>query len=323
MLLLQHMSKYFKTVTKMISSEYKKDGIDMSLLSFFMCHGMARSDRKRDAGLTTPEDILRFDDIRYGADKKYQVLDIYRPKKEKDRKLLVIVSIHGGAWIYGSKEIYQYYCMSLAQQGFALVNFSYRLAPKHKYPAAVEDINSVFNWIIANRDTYGLDTDNLFAVGDSAGAHLLAVYACVLTNPDYGKYYAFKPDKEVKLRAIALNCGKYVIDQHFEEDAELEKLLLDILPEKGTDRERYQVTPTHFITSHFPPAYLMTAEGDFLKNQAPLMKERFDACGVPYVYKIYGDKNNPLEHVFHCNIRLEAAQICNEEECGFFRGYII
>lgn len=53
----------------------------------------------------------------------------------------VIVSVHGGGWGYGDKERYQYYCMSLAQQGFAVVNFSYRLASKYKFPAPLEDTN--------------------------------------------------------------------------------------------------------------------------------------------------------------------------------------
>ena len=295
----------------------------MSLASFFLGRNFNYHDKKRDLGQTTPEDIERVDNIRYGADRKYQKLDVYRPKDKKGRKLPVIVSVHGGAWVYGTKEVYQYYCMSLAQQGFAVVNFSYRLAPKHKYPAALVDINSVFNWIIANANTYDLDTNNLFAVGDSAGAHLLAVYACILTNEDYRKTYDFSPAPEVTLNAIALNCGKYVIDQHFEEDSNLEKLARDIFPGGGTPEELAHATPAHFVTEKFPPTYLMTAQGDFLKKQAPFMKERFEEHGVDYVYKIYGDEKNPLAHVFHCDMRLKEAGICNERECGFFRKYLV
>lgn len=291
----------------------------MSLLSYSICRGIARSDRKRDAGLTTPKDVERFDDIRYSADKKYQVLDVYRPKKEKGKKLPVIVSIHGGGWIYGSKEVYQFYCMSLAQNGFAVVNFSYRLAPKYKFPAAMEDINSVFNWILANADTYGLDTDNLFAVGDSAGAHMLSVYACILTNENYRRKFSFAPAPETKLRAVALNCGKYVMDEPFVEDKNFEKLMREIFPKGGTDEERHDVTPIYFVTEHFPPTYLMTAVDDFLKNEAPRIKERFDTCCVPYEYKIYGDETNMLGHVFHCDMRLKDAKICNDDECRFFR----
>ena len=109
------------------------------------------SDAKRDAGLTTPSDIQRFDNICYGKDPVWQSLDLYRPKSMDEKKLPVIVSVHGGAWVYGTKEVYQFYCMRLAQFGFAVVNFNYRLAPENKFPSSLEDTNLVFQWINANK----------------------------------------------------------------------------------------------------------------------------------------------------------------------------
>ena len=91
-----------------------------------------KGDDIRDAGLTTPEDIIRYDDIVYGEDPKWQSLDVYRPKSAEGKKLPVIVSVHGGGWVYGDKERYQFYCMNLAQRGFAVVNYTYRLAPEYK-----------------------------------------------------------------------------------------------------------------------------------------------------------------------------------------------
>ena len=91
-------------------------------------HSFGSNDNKRDAGQTTPEDVIRFDNILFGNDerlKKWQLLDVYRPKAQGDgqttplKKLPVIVSVHGGAWVYGDKDRYQFYCMRLAQYGFA------------------------------------------------------------------------------------------------------------------------------------------------------------------------------------------------------------
>lgn len=92
------------------------------------CASNKIDDAKRDAGLTTPEDVRRFDNIRYGEHDRH-LLDVYRPK-DADGKL-PIVSIHGGGWVYGDKELMQFYCMSLAEHGFAMVNFSYRIAPEY------------------------------------------------------------------------------------------------------------------------------------------------------------------------------------------------
>ena len=125
----------------------------------------AEGDNKRDAGLKTPENIVRYDDIIYGTESKWQKLDVYRPK-DATGKLPVIVSVHGGGWVYGDKERYQFYCMDLAERGFAVVNFSYRLAPEYKFPASLEDTNFVFTWVLENAETYRLDTEKLFAVGD-------------------------------------------------------------------------------------------------------------------------------------------------------------
>ena len=71
------------------------------------------NDAKRDAGLTTPDDIQRFDDIQYGPDPVENKLDVYRPKNTQG-KIPVIVSVHGGGWVYGDKELYQFYGMTLA-----------------------------------------------------------------------------------------------------------------------------------------------------------------------------------------------------------------
>ena len=187
-------------------------------------HSFGSNDNKRDAGLSTPQDIIRFDNILYGSDeklKKWQLLDVYRQKDRGDgqneplKKLPVIISLHGGAWVYGDKDRYQFYCMRLAQSGFAVINYSYRLAPEAKFPAALEDTEKVFDWMIANAGTYGFDTNNVFVLGDSAGAHLLTLYLSALVNPELAENFPFiKPlaQKNINIRAAALNCGKYSIE---------------------------------------------------------------------------------------------------------------
>ena len=110
----------------------------MSAIADLIRKQFKEGDDIRDAGLTTPAGIKRFDDIAYGPDIDWQVLDVYRPK-DIEGPLPVIVSVHGGGWVYGDKERYQWYCMDLALRGFAVVNFTYRLAPEFKFPASMED----------------------------------------------------------------------------------------------------------------------------------------------------------------------------------------
>ena len=283
-------------------------------------HDFKASDDVRDAGLTTPNDIVRFDDIAYGSASPMQVLDVYRPRKKEGKRLPVIVSIHGGGWVYGDKERYQYYCMSLAQRGFAVVNFSYRLAPEHKYPAPLEDANLVFKWVLDNAEAYGFDAGHVFAVGDSAGGHLLALYSIFCTNPEYAATYPFDPPKGFAPTAVALNCGAYLVDTRGEESTQ--SLMGDLLPNGGTPEELRWISPLEHLTEDFPPAFIMTSNCDFLRDQAPVLARRLIELEVPHLVRVYGTKAAPLYHVFHCNVRLADGMRCNDEECGWFRLFV-
>lgn len=300
----------------------------MSEYSDMIRKAFGDADKKRDAGLKTPADVKRFDNISYGSHPQWNLLDVYRPKKAKG-KLPVIAIIHGGAWVYGDKDVYQFYGMSLAQHGFAVVNLSYRLAPEYKYPADIEDICLAFKFIYANKDVYGFDTDNLFAVGDSAGAHLLTVFSNLVTNPGFRK--AFKEmfpkakltlPKGMHLNAIALNCGKYDLGQDIDLDPNSKFLTKDLLPKGGTKKEMEFVNGVKYVTSKFPPAFVMTCPGDFLKTQGKYITDALNANDVPFCYRYYGNDKNPLHHVFHCNICLPEANKCNDDECAFFKEYI-
>ena len=278
------------------------------------------NDAKRDAGLTTPDDIQRFDDIQYGPDPVENKLDVYRPKNTQG-KIPVIVSVHGGGWVYGDKELYQFYGMTLAQRGFAVVNFTYRLAPEVKFPAPLEDTNNVISWMYENQEEYGLDMDHVFMVGDSAGGHLCGLYSAICTNPEYAVNYTFKVPNGFVPQAVALNCGAYnplseVGVLGGEQDQEL---MGDFLPEKGSARERALVNVTDHVTEKFPPVYLMTCVGDFCRPQAPLLEAALKKNGVYYEFKTYGTEENPLYHVFHLTIQEPEGQKCNDEECDFFR----
>ncbi len=274
----------------------------------------------RDAGLTTPDDITRFDNIFYGSNRDWQKLDVYRPAGSGSRLLPVIVSVHGGAWTYGDKERYQFYCMNLAQRGFAVVNFTYRLMPEFKFPAQLEDTNLVFAWILENAEKYGFDVKNIFALGDSAGGHLLCLYTSICTNAEYAANYQFKVPQNLALKAVALNCGVYTRKKGESEQDDL--LMAELLPNGGTEEEFKLISAVDYVTDKFVPSFVMTANQDFLKSQAPVLVNRLMEVNVPFTFRFYGTDKNPLGHVFHCDIKSAAAKLCNDEECEFFKKYI-
>nr|WP_027870628.1 alpha/beta hydrolase [[Eubacterium] cellulosolvens] len=289
----------------------------MSFMSRMIRRSFRKNDVIRDRGLSTPADVQRFDDILYGTDPKWQVLDVYRPKTEQG-VLPVIVSFHGGAFVYGDKELYQFYCMSLAQLGFAVVNFTYRLAPEFKFPAPMEDANLVFGWLLEHAGEYGFDTDRIFAVGDSAGAHGLATYLNVVTNPAYAANFSFRVPEKLVIRAAALNCGIYGLKGTDPRDRLTRAIMKDYLPGRGTKRELELTEVALNLTTNFPPVFLMTCSGDFLQDQAPPLAKAFEEKGILYEYHFYSAGEQELGHVFHLDLRTKYSGICNREECEFF-----
>ena len=291
----------------------------MSELSDKIRAEFKKSDDERDALMNTPEDVERWDNIVYGHDdRNIQKLDVYRPKQAQGEEVPVIISVHGGAWVYGDKETYQHYCMSLAQRGFAVVNYTYRLAPESKFPAQLEDLNLVCKWVMKRAGRFHFDTERIFAVGDSAGAHLLGLYAGICTNPEYAARYDFTVPEGFALTAIALNCGVYQIA---DADTQTKELMKDLLPQGGTAEELEQINVLNTITDVYPPVYCMTAVADMLKGQAPALVEKLMENNVPFVFRVFGDKINQLAHVFHCDVKTIDAAQCNDAECDFFREF--
>lgn len=293
----------------------------MSLVSFMMRRGSKKSDAKRDAGLVYPEDVIRIENIAYGED-KMQVLDVYRPRDIKEN-LPVIVSVHGGGWVYGDKELYSHYCLSLAQRGFVVVNFSYRLSPEHKFPCHLEDAVSVFNLILKHAARFGMDKENIFAVGDSAGGHILALFCAMCTNPEFAAKFDFKVQEGFVPKAVALNCA--VLDMDVAKSGmagTTMQLMKDVMPKKKMEEYLNLANPVAYVTEKFPPCFLMTSNEDFLKEQPDTFMKKLDSCGVAYRYKLYGDEANKLGHVFHLDMRNVTGKLCNDEQCDYFKAFI-
>lgn len=282
--------------------------------------GFGESDKKRDAGLTTPDNIKRYDDIAYGRYGRYNLLDIYH-KKDVTSPQKTIIDIHGGGWTYGDKDVYQYYCMDLAQRGFTVVNFSYRLSPENPFPAALEDINTAFTWVAENADAYNIDLDKICVTGDSAGAQLASQYLTLLTSSAYRKLFSMQvPYDRITVKAVALNCGCYDMTQRTGGEAD-EPFLAYIDKALSEDREMTleRINVIKYINGDFPPTYVMTSEYDFLKKYAQPMYELLKEKGIICEYKLYGNAGDEhMGHVFHLDQRLGEAKICNDDECGFF-----
>ncbi|MDO4284241.1 MAG: alpha/beta hydrolase [Eubacteriales bacterium] len=289
-----------------------------------------QGDAQRDAGLTTPEDVVRYDDLAYGPDGVWNLLDIYRQRELPEEKMPVIISIHGGGWFYGTKEIYQYYLMDLAKRGFITVNFNYHLAPEHPFPAAVSDMAAVIRFVQEHAQEYHMDLSRVILIGDSAGGQMCGMYTNFCTNPEYAqemcrRYPEQFPGKEALVpngfvpAAVGLHCGVYdTVESYCGEGTHDDGIYLDALLAPATRDKVELIDVIRHMSASFPPAYVLTAEHDFLVYQMPLLTARMDQLGIRYQAKEYGKGDEQVQHVFMCNLKLAEATLANDEECAFF-----
>ena len=290
----------------------------MSLEALLFNWGAGRADAKRDAAIPLPQGITECRNISYGSHGDSNLLDVYYPDGTTS-PFPTIVSIHGGGYVYGTKEIYRRYGMDMARRGFAFVNFNYRLAPKWKFPTPLADTNAVLEWVVQNHVRYHLDPRRIILVGDSAGAQLASQYAAIHTNPEYAAHFDLNlPD--VRIVVLGLNCGMYDMVQRAAPPRK--GIQLDYLGKQlPADDPRFRVLES--ITEKYPPAYITTACHDFLRDCAQPMQELLTKKGIDAQWKCYGTEDNKaIGHVFHVNILLPEAIACNDDAAAFFNKYV-
>lgn len=119
-----------------------------------------------------PENVSADLDLTYlTIGKKELKLDLYRPRVAAKPAPLVVI-IHGGCWMDGSRKEVGHYAVNLARLGYVTASVSYRLSEEAPYPAAVEDIRAATKWLTDHAATYNIDPERIAFMGPSAGGHL-------------------------------------------------------------------------------------------------------------------------------------------------------
>jgi acetyl esterase/lipase len=154
------------------------------------------------------EGVRRIRDVSYTEAGRRGLLDIYLPDGDDAiEKAPVLLQVHGGAWILGSKNDQALPLMNhMASKGWVCVSINYRLSPRNAWPAHIVDVKRAIAWVREHIAEYGGDPDYLAITGGSAGGHLAALAA--LTPGDK----AFQPgfeDVDTSVRAAVPFYGYY------------------------------------------------------------------------------------------------------------------
>lgn len=199
-----------------------------------------------------------------------------------------LIYFHGGGLIAGTLDTHDPICRALANaSGCRVLSVDYRLAPEHRFPAAIADGCAATAWIGAHADTLGIDARRLGVCGDSAGATLAAV-VCQLTGAAGQARLAcqfllcpimdFAAESDSR-RSLAQG---YLVDRDT-----LEHDLKHYLP-ADADRADPRVSPLRAAAlDHLPPAAIHTAEFDPLRDEGYAYAERLRIAGVPTIYRCH------------------------------------
>jgi acetyl esterase/lipase len=124
------------------------------------------------------EPVAEVRDVRVPAAGGDVLVRAFRPVGDPTDPLPVVAYVHGGGWVMGSVDSYDTLLRALANATGAIVAaVDYRLAPEHRFPAALEDSLAAIRWLAAHADELGGDGSRLAVAGDSAGGNLAAVAA--------------------------------------------------------------------------------------------------------------------------------------------------
>jgi len=209
---------------------------------------------------------------------------IYRPSDVID--LPVIVYFHGGGWALGNIESHDAVCRYLVTAANAVVvSVEYRLAPEHKYPAAFDDSFAATQWVSNNASDLGVDTNRISVAGDSAGGNLaaaVAIKARDVGGPAIHKQILIYPVIEPDFMTDSyLSCA----EGHGLTRTTMQWFWEQYIVDGGEDR-RY-VCLANANVENLPPAFVLTAEYDVLRDEGENYAARLKSAGVEVALKRY------------------------------------
>ena len=213
-----------------------------------------------------------------GGDIRYR---LYDPANHSTEHLPGFMFFHGGGMVAGSLDTHDLICAALAKtSGCRLVSVDYRLAPEHKFPAAIEDAVAATRFVSEQGASLGIDAARLVVGGDSAGATLAAV-VCQQSLRDSGPAIVAQclicpvldfEDTSPSREAFAEN--------HLLDRTTLEADLADYLPE-GADLADPRISPLRSIKfAGLPTAIIHTAEFDPMRDEGNAYAGKLVAAGV-------------------------------------------
>jgi acetyl esterase len=215
---------------------------------------------------------------------------IYTPRTLRQSNGLApaLVFFHGGGWVIGDLETHDVACRKLADEGqLIVISVDYHRAPEHKFPAAVDDAIAATKWIAGHAKELGIDVAQLCVGGDSAGGNLAAVVAIAARDGN---------GPAIAGQVLIYPATDFAMTHPSHREAETSVMLThtvirwfrDHYLNSLADGEDWRASPARVKSlAGLPPAYLLTAGADPLRDEGEEFAKRLEAAGVPVTYRTF------------------------------------
>lgn len=243
-----------------------------------------RAHMKAEPPLPILEEIGSSEDRTIPGPEQPIAVRVYRPTHTSADPAPGVVFFHGGGWVICDLDTHDGTCRRLANAvGAVVVSVDYRLAPEHKHPAAVEDGYAATCWVAEHTAELGIDPARLAIAGDSAGGHITAVVAQMARDrggPSLAFQLMIYPVIDSTAARNSYPSKTENAEGYFLTTAHMEWFRAQYLGDN--DGEDASASPKLAESlAGLPPACVVTAEMDPLRDEGEAYAKQLEAAGVP------------------------------------------
>jgi acetyl esterase len=311
----------------------------------FGIHSLSRAARLHPRAVAAQRGIDIVRDVPYArAGHPAHTLDVYRPRAPSRWAIAhpraglrpAVLYVHGGGFRICSKDTHWALALAFARAGFVVFNVDYRLAPRHPFPAAIEDVCAAARFVHDAAARFGADAGRLVLAGESAGANLVASLAIATSYRRPEPFARAVFDAGVRARAVVAACGIFQVSdpERFARRRPMAPWLNDRILETACGYVR-DVPPQHAggldladplvwlergvsPDRPLPPFFLPIGTRDPLLDDSRRMRDALARLGAHCDARFYVGGI----HAFHALLWREEARACWRDQFEFLAKHI-
>lgn len=242
-----------------------------------------------------------YNSLEYTSKYSSNTYDVYRPIEKPNAP--VLIWLHGGFFIAGDKKGVENVCASIAAQGYNVIAMNYALAPEHKYPTAIMQLDEMITHLKLKYPD--MNTSKIALAGDSAGGYIVAQYCAMISNEKMQSTANIHLiNSRQNISACVLICAPIDISMIHGHNAKIDKLLpifgrAFFGKGKWYDNDSFMHTKTiDYVTNEFPPAFLTDGNHFSFETQNKRLGEKLNDVGVDYEELYFDTESGNVEHEY-------------------------